>query len=96
MSETISLSQAARHPILGEGGVHTSTVFRWITHGCRGHRLPSLMVGGRRKVRVADLETFISRLTEDAQPEDHTSIQPPARRRREHKRAQEFLASRGI
>ncbi|MFV0442827.1 MAG: helix-turn-helix domain-containing protein [Planctomycetaceae bacterium] len=38
---------------------HVSTVWRWVTRGCRGRKLPTLTVGARRFVLVADLEAFL-------------------------------------
>lgn len=39
--------------------VHVATVHRWTKSGVRGRRLPSILVGGRRFIRVADIEAFV-------------------------------------
>lgn len=42
--------------------VHVGTVVRWTTSGVRGKTLPSFFVGGRRRVRLADLDAFLAAL----------------------------------
>lgn len=44
------------------GGVHISTVWRWMLSGVRGVKLESIMLGGKRYVRGADLDTFLATL----------------------------------
>jgi excisionase family DNA binding protein len=39
--------------------VSRPTVARWISKGCRGRVLPSVLVGGRRLIRRQDLEQWI-------------------------------------
>ena len=46
--------------------VHVSTPWRWILDGCRGHKLPSILIGSRRRVRVADLQAFLTAINADA------------------------------
>jgi len=53
-AERLSFSAAARRL-----DVHVSTVWRWATTGVRGRVLPTIEVGGRRFILVADLEQFI-------------------------------------
>lgn len=39
--------------------VHISTVYRWTYHGVRGNQLRSFLIGGRRYVRLKDLDRFL-------------------------------------
>ena len=41
-------------------GVHIGTIHRWLTNGVRGRILPSVLVGGRRRILVTQLEEFLS------------------------------------
>lgn len=41
-------------------GVHVGTIHRWLIHGVRGRILPSVLVGGRRRILTAQLEAFLS------------------------------------
>ncbi len=41
-------------------GVHVGTIHRWLTNGVRGRILPSVLVGGRRRILTAQLEAFLS------------------------------------
>ena len=66
--------------------VHVSTVYRWAGSGVRGRRLPSMLIGGRRYVRISDLEVFI-----EATPPDATTSEDQRNRA-----AQQQLASFGL
>jgi hypothetical protein len=41
-------------------GVHIGTIHRWMINGVRGRILPSVLVGGRRRIMVGQLEAFLS------------------------------------
>ena len=41
-----------------QAGVSLATLWRWLRVGIRGRVLPSIHVGGRRFISVADLEDF--------------------------------------
>jgi hypothetical protein len=53
-SERLALPQVAK--LLK---VHVATVWRWVLTGVRGKKLSTMMIGGRRYVLRADLETFL-------------------------------------
>jgi hypothetical protein len=42
--------------------LHPSTVHRWIRHGIRGHRLSTVLVGGRTFVSRRGLTDFLERV----------------------------------
>lgn len=41
-------------------GVHIGTIHRWMMNGVRGRILPSVLVGGRRRILVSQLEAYLS------------------------------------
>ncbi len=51
--ERLSLREVAEHL-----NVHVTTVARWVSVGVRGHRLASVLIGGRRFVLRVALEDF--------------------------------------
>lgn len=67
--------------------VHLSTIYRWLSRGRRGVRLPSFLVGGRRYVNAQDLFDWIDRLTYEAAPPQAFNPPTPRQRRRERERA---------
>ena len=46
-------------------GVHSATVWRWLLHGVRGHKLHTVRVGGRRFVKEADWQVFSNAINAD-------------------------------
>ena len=38
---------------------HTTTIWRWFQHGCRGVRLESVLIGGRRYTSKEAIQRFI-------------------------------------
>jgi hypothetical protein len=45
-----------------------ATVWRWCSKGCRGVRLESVCIGGRRYVTIPAIERFINRSNQPAEP----------------------------
>lgn len=72
-SPKLSLTQAARRLDL-----HVATLYRWASTGCKGRVLPSLTIGGRRYVLVADLEAWLEDGREHAKD---SCVPPPAQQR---------------
>ena len=56
----LTISQAAKLIPGRSGCVGVSTVWRWVLHGCRGHRLESCMVGGLRMTSHEAIERFLA------------------------------------
>ena len=73
----LSPAEASRH---APGRPHVSTIWRWMTRGCRGIRLESLVCAGRRFTSVEAIERFIAATTAAA---DGTSVPVRSPRRRE-------------
>jgi hypothetical protein len=65
----ISLKDACRYlgDITGKR-LALTTVWRWCSKGCRGVRLESVCIGGRRYVTIPAIERFINRSIQPAQP----------------------------
>ncbi|MFM9965345.1 MAG: DUF1580 domain-containing protein [Planctomycetaceae bacterium] len=59
-SDRLSVNGLARRE-----GVHTATVWRWLLHGVRGHKLRAVRVGGRRFITEPDWRTFSTALNAD-------------------------------
>lgn len=60
-AERLTLTQVARK--LNKA---VSSIWRWAQRGVRGHRLRTVVIGGRRYVLLADLEEFLTALNTDA------------------------------
>lgn len=61
-ADAIPLTKA---PDFIPGRPNISTCWRWATHGVRGVKLATVIIGGRRFVTMAALEEFLSRLNAD-------------------------------
>jgi hypothetical protein len=48
------------------GNVATSTVWRWMTRGCRGHRLASIIISGSRCTTQDTIRDFFAAITAQA------------------------------
>jgi len=59
---------------------HVSTLWRWCLKGCKGVRLDSICIGGKRFVTVAAIEKFIEASTalRDGQREQPAGSASPA------------------
>lgn len=69
---------------------HAATIWRWISRGVKGQRLPAYRIGGRTLVSRAELDSFLERLNH---PTDRT---PSANRQQAKREAEEFLSSQGL
>jgi len=57
--------------------VHISTAWRWVLRGCRGHRLESFAVGGKRYTTDEAFSRFIS-ATNGQSPVAPAASRPPS------------------
>jgi len=56
----LSMSAAAdRFAELSGRRLNVATVYKWATHGVRGLKLESLVIGGRRVTTAAAIERFV-------------------------------------
>jgi hypothetical protein len=85
--ERISLTTLAR-----QQGVNVSTVWRWCRRGCRGHRLESFNVGGKRFTTVPAYQRWLANINGE-QPKE---IEPSRQRARAIDDAEKELASAGF
>jgi hypothetical protein len=91
----LTLREASRLPQLRKNGrrPHIASVYRWVTSGCRGVVLESAVVGGSRVTTSESIDRWIAALTAETKP--HSQVRTPARRRRDHNRADADLAQAG-
>lgn len=90
----VSLDDAAKHLPRRRAGklVHLGTLYRWISHGVKGHKLECIRIGGSTCTSLEALQRFCDRLSgsDSAQPS------PTRTRKREIARAESTLAAAGI
>ena len=90
--QTVTLTEACR---IIPGRPHISTVWRWHHRGCRGIRLETAVIGGRRFTSREAIVRFIERTTESR--DGVTSTPTPSRNRQAAiKAAEQELAEAGI
>lgn len=58
------------------GGVHISTVWRWILSGVSGVKLKSVKLGGKRYVTKHDLDLFLAKLNPADTEPDQSNVKP--------------------
>lgn len=90
----ISLSRAARLPILSRDGrsPNPSTIWRWHAHGVRSVKLETVNIGGRVMTSEEAVERFIERLSFAIAPDQQT----PSQGKQRHEAATKRLAAAGI
>jgi hypothetical protein len=70
---TLSSKDAAK---IIPGRPHALTVWRWMTKGCRGYRLNSIMVGNKRLTSRDSIACFTKQITDAAQdPSDASAVE---------------------
>jgi hypothetical protein len=61
---------------------HISTIWRWINRGCRGVRLETILIGGKRYTSLEALQRFVEATTVAAERSPaNTAVTAPSRRR---------------
>jgi len=90
----ICLSEAPRHLPRRDGRAFSlATVYRWSLKGCRGVRLETLQIGGRRHTSMEALQRFAEQLTSGQKTPEPVII--PIRREREIEAAERELIAHG-
>jgi len=74
--------------------VHVVTVWRWSLRGCKGHRLESMVVGGRRYTTLPAYERWLARIN-DQTPRPNLG-RTPRQREADIRRAEKELDELGI
>ncbi|HUG71771.1 MAG TPA: DUF1580 domain-containing protein [Pirellulaceae bacterium] len=93
-SETlVPVSQIPSHV---PGRPHLATCWRWIQRGCRGVKLETILVGGRRFTSTLALQTFVERTTAAAAGTSTVTASTPSAARKRHKQACRQLDEVGI
>ena len=90
----VSLNDAAKHLPRRRAGkvVHLGTLYRWIGHGVKGHKLECIRIGGSTCTSLEALQRFCDRLSGS----DSTPPQITRGRKKEIARAESTLAEAGI
>ena len=81
--QRISFGQLARLE-----GVHVSTIWRWALRGCKGHRLESFNIGGKKFTTDPAYERWLAAINGVAAPFDRTPRQRETAIRRAERRAE--------
>lgn len=89
----MSLAELAKKLPGRKPGKHiaSSTLWRWCTKGVKGHRMPSIALGGTRATTLAAAQQFIDRLTELS-----AGAAPTLTASQRHKAASEYCSRQGI
>jgi hypothetical protein len=92
----MTLRAACSAPQLRRNGrkPHIASVYRWVTRGCRGIVLESVVCAGSRVTTLEAIDRWIAALTASAGG-DPTPVRTPIRRQRDHDRAQANLEEAG-
>ena len=65
--QTESLLAIAKVPAVLPGSPHISTIWRWVNRGCRGVKLETLLIGGKRFTSHEALQRFVNAGTSAAE-----------------------------
>jgi hypothetical protein len=74
------------------GRPNVATLWRWRTAGCRGHRLETILFGGRRYTSREAIARFLAQIN----GEPITSGETPRQRERAVERAERRAAELGV
>jgi hypothetical protein len=90
--DTVTLTDASK---IIPGRPHSSTIWRWHQHGCRGVKLETVVIGGRRFTSREAIKRFIAKTTA-ARDGDAEAISPTRRRQAAIEKADAELEAAGI
>jgi len=76
--------------------VSLATCWRWIQRGCRGVKLESVLIGGKRYTSLEALQRFVERTTAAADGTSLLSTSTPSAARKRHEQACRELDDAGI
>ena len=78
------------------GRPHLATCWRWIQRGCRGVKLETLLIGGKRFTSLEALQQFAEATTAAAAGSSTVTASTPSAARKRHKQACRQLDEVGI
>lgn len=78
------------------GRIHIATCWRWIQRGCRGVKLETLLIGGKRFSSLEALQRFAETTTIAADGTSTIRASTPSARRKAHEKACRELDEAGI
>ena len=94
--QTETLVPVAKIPSHVPGRPHVATCWRWVQRGCRGVKLETLLVGGKRFTSLEALQRFAEATTAAADGTSSVPASTPSSRRKAHKEACRDLDAAGI
>lgn len=90
--DTVTLTEASK---IIPGRPHSSTIWRWHQHGCRGIKLETAVIGGRRFTSREAIERFVQKTT-DARNGIDSNRAPSRKRQAAIEAAEAELEAAGI
>ena len=88
-------SHVPRNPRTGKKA-HLATGWRWIKRGCRGVKLETVLIGGKRYSSLEALQRFVERTTAAADGTSTVTASTPSARKKAHEKASRELDAAGI
>ena len=76
--------------------INLATPWRWIQRGCRGVKLETVLIGGKRYTSVEALQRFVERTTAAADGTSTVTASTPSARKKAHEKANRELDAAGI
>jgi hypothetical protein len=89
----IPISEIPSH---APGRPHLATCWRWTNRGCRGVKLETLLIGGKRFTSLEALQRFAEATTAAADGTSTITASTPAAARKAHDKACRELGEAGI
>lgn len=93
MERLLSISEAAKSL---PNRPHVDTLWRWVYKGCKGVKLETISIGGRRFTSAEALQRFVERSTAAADRQPAVPTRTARQRQRAVEAAERELAAAGI
>jgi hypothetical protein len=78
MSDLLSEPRISLNALAKQESVHLSTCWRWCLRGCKGHKLESFNVGGKKFTTLPAFERWLAKINGAALPVSETPRQRKA------------------
>jgi hypothetical protein len=92
MTELLSEKRISFSELARRESVHVSTIWRWALHGCKGHKLESFSIGGKKFTTLPAYERWFARIN----GEPVVRRQTPQQRERQIVQAEQRAATLGV